>query len=371
MDIRALLMIDGDDALPLAQLDVLGASVAQRTTDALLAAGVNSVSVVSAYPSAEVSQGAAPVRYVKSSPEEVWRDARKAYDALAEGGADTVLLIRLNSYCEIDWQKFLGRHHAGVERLTRALKSTPEPLDIYAVDPKFQRDTKFLFHARLTHPRMPAGNYQVGEAEYAHPLRSARDLRQLAEDGLNLRSAMRPVGREVRPGVWMAEGSRVDAGVRLVAPLYLGRRVRVRTGCVVTRGSTLEHHSSVDCGTVIEHTTVLPFATVGAGLDLSQTIVGGRQVFDLKRDVAVEIHDRTLVDEAAHNAGWRLVTKAAALAAYLPLQFWRGVSQRSHIPTLATDGACVGDFAKIVDTEKQPAARVLRPGLVMERYGNQ
>lgn len=364
-------MIEAGASLPLAQLDVLGASVAQRTADALRAAGVNAVTVVSAYPHAEVPHGVGAVRWVKSSAEELWRDARKVYDTLAEDGADTVLLIRLNSYSEIDWRKFLVRHHAGVDRLTRAWKSAAEPLDIYAVEPKFQRDTKFLFHARLTHPRMPAGRYQLSEGEYVLHLHSPRDLRQLAEDGLNLRCALRPAGREVRPGVWIAKGSRVDAGVRLVAPLYIGRQARVRTGAVVTRGSALEHHSSVDCGTVIEHTSVLPFATVGAGLDLSQTIVGSRQVFDLKRDVAVEIHDRTLVDEAAHNAGLRLVTKAAALAAYLPMQFWRGVSQRNGLPTLATDGACVEDFTKIVDTEKKPATRVLRPELVMERYGNQ
>ncbi len=363
-------MIEAGTGLPLAQLDVLGASVAQRTADALLAAGVSAVTVLSADARAEVPHVVAgPLRYVKSSSEELWNDARKLYEALAEGGADTVLLIRLNSYCEIDWKRLLARQQASTERLTRVWQSTTEPLDIYVVDPRFQRDTNFLFHNRLTHPRLAAGRYQVTEAEYVHGLRNARDLREIAADALNLGCAMRPVGREVRPGVWMAEGSRVDAGVRLVAPVYIGKRARVRMGAVITRGSALEHHSSVDCGTVIENTTVLPFATVGAGLELSQTIVGNHQVMDLKRNVAVDIYDHTLLDEAAHNAGVRLVSKAVSLATYIPMQFWRGITERHALPELSAGNVCAD--LKTISSEKKPAAPALRPGFVMERYGNQ
>jgi hypothetical protein len=163
----------------------------------------------------------------------------------------------------------------------------------------------------------------------------------------------------------------------LVAPVYIGKHARVRTGAVITRGSALEHHSLVDCGTVVEDTSLLPFAAVGAGLDLAHAVVGGRQVVDLKRDVAVEIHDRTLVDELAHNAGVRVLAKAVGLAAYVPLQFLRGITGRDPLPKLAeAESVCTNEFSGAVInekvTEKVAATRPLKqPQLVMERYGNQ
>ncbi len=364
-------MIEASEGISLAQVDVLGASLAQRTSAALLTAGVSSVTVLSADDSGNtLHNGPGSFRYVKSTPEELWRDGHKLYETLADEGADTLVIIRLTSYCEIDWKRLLVRHQASAERLTRVWGSASAPLDIYVVDPRFNRDTRFLFHSRLTHSRLAAGRYQATEDEYVHGLHTPRDLREIAVDALNLRCAMRPVGRELRPGIWRAEGSRVDAGVRLVAPVYIGKRTRVRTGAVITRGSALEHHSSVDCGTVIENTTVLPYATVGAGLDLSQTIVGNHQVIDLKRNVAVDIYDRTLLDEAAHNTGVRLVSKAAALATYLPMQFWRGLTQRHALPEMASAGDVCADL-KSLNNEKKPVAPALRPGFAMERYGNQ
>lgn len=361
-------MIEAGERLSLPQVDVLGASIAQRTAEALLAAGVRAVGVISAEPQATFMHAVTgSIRYVKSSPEELWNDARKVCAALADNGADTVLMIRLNRYCEIDWKRFFTLHREGTARLTRAWVGASEPLDIFAVDAKFHRDADFLFQNELAHARLTAGRYQVSDAEYVHELRTANDLREIAWDGLNLRCAMRPAGREVRPGVWRAEGSRIDAGVRLVAPVYIGRRARVRRGAVITRSSALEHHSSVDCGTVVENTTVLPYATVGAGLDLSRTVVGNHQVMDLKRNVTVDIYDRTLVDEAAHNAGIRLASKAMSLVTYLPMQFWRGLTERHPLPDLPVGAICTD----LKSVEKKPAAPALGPEFVLERYGNQ
>jgi len=366
MVVKALLLIEQEDTLPLAQLDVLGAPLCVRMADALQAAGVSEVTVVTAFGHAEAPQFDGRVKFVKSSPETIEDDARDAYAALA-GGADALLLGRLNRYCEIDWRRLFAAHESSGERVTRAWAKATEPLDVYVVDPRFQRDVEFLFHSRLLHTRLETARYPLSDEEYVHPLRSAADLREIAQDGLHLRCGVRPVGREVRPGVWMGERARVDAGVRLVAPLYIGKAARVRTGAVITRGSSLEHHSAVDCGTVIENSTVLPFAMVGAGLDLTQTVVGAKKVFDLKRRVAVEIHDPALVTESAHNAGVRVLAKAASLAAYVPLQFWRGLTQGGGASPIPETSTRTNEFAPSVINETAP----LRPELVMERYGNQ
>ena len=41
-----------------------------------------------------------------------------------------------------------------------------------------------------------------------------------------------------------------------MAPVYIGRRAKIRSGSVVTRAAAVEHHSVVDCGTVVENGTI-------------------------------------------------------------------------------------------------------------------
>lgn len=365
---RALMIVEEAAPFALAQVDVLGASLARRTAEDLLAAGMAEVCVVTSQAD-DTDAHTPPIRYVKSTPNELWERARSAYDSLS--ASDAVVLMRMNSYCEVEWRGLLEQHRAEDARVTRAWNG-PEPLDVYAVSPRFRKDAQFLFTSELRHSRLPTTRYQLAEAEYAHGLQSAADLREIAVDALHLRCRMRPVGREVRPGIWMGERSRVDAAVRLVAPVYIGKSARVRTGAVITRGSSLEHHASVDCGTVVEDASVLPFTAIGAGLDVVRSVVGHRQVADLKRDVVVNVEDRTLVDEVAHNAGVRVLGKAAALVAYLPLHFWKGVTGGEAFPQLEeANPACAPEFPATVFKENAPPARALRPELVMERYGNQ
>ena len=366
MGVGALLIAEHSGVMPLAHADVLGASILERTGDALAQAGITNLTVIALQPQG-TTHFSAKVRYVTSSREELWEDAQKIYEGLTKS-CESVLVLRLDCYAEVDWKALLAHHAACTQGVTQAWAGASEPLPIFVVSRGAEKEAEFLFRRELRHPRLAAGRYRVSDGQYLRWLRSAADLRELAVDALNLRCQMRPVGREVRPGIWRADHSRVDADVRLVAPVYIGKHARVRTGAVITRGSSLEHHSSVDCGTVIEDTSLLPFAAVGAGLDLANTVVGGRQVVDLERNVAVEIHDRTLVDELAHNAGVRVLSKAASLASYLPMQFLRGVMGRDPMPKLPS-AECSTEFGEAAINEK--ITRPLKPQLVMERYGNQ
>ncbi|HUR36349.1 MAG TPA: hypothetical protein VM009_00935 [Terriglobales bacterium] len=369
MDIRALIAVDGTGPLPLGQVDVLGASLLERMVASLAASGISEIVVVSAHASADAPRFASPeASYVKSSKDELWQDALQALNA---GTVNTTIVIRLSHYCEADWPALIRSHQTSGAMLTRAWAPSA-PLDIFVVERQARKDAEFLVESGLRHTRLATARHYLSEDEYVHPLHKAGDLREIALDALNLRCKLRPVGRELRPGIWMAEDSRVDAGVRLVAPIFIGKRARVRTGAVITRGSALEHHSSVDCGTVIENTSLLPFAAVGAGLDFTRTVVGSRLVVDLKRNVAVDIHDRKLVNESAHNAGVRVLAKTAALAAYVPLQFWRGIRRSKGLPQLeATKPVCANEVAKIVINEKTAGAAAPLPKLALERYGNQ
>jgi hypothetical protein len=87
-------------------------------------------------------------------------------------------------------------------------------------------------------------------------------------------------------------------------------------------------------GTVVENTTILPYATVGAGLDVAHSVVGFRRVSHLHRGVEIEINDPKLIGMVS-SAPLRVLEQAASLAAFLPTHFLRGLfllQQRRHRP---------------------------------------
>jgi hypothetical protein len=86
----------------------------------------------------------------------------------------------------------------------------------------------------------------------------------------------------------------------------------------------------VDSGTVVENSTVLPYTTVGGGLDVLNAVIGNKRVFHLLRNVEVEIADPKLLDTVSPSASWRTMGHAAALATFLPAQFLRGLLAKSH-----------------------------------------
>ena len=116
------------------------------------------------------------------------------------------------------------------------------------------------------------------------------------------KNAIRPVGKEIKPGVWVGEGARIHRKARVVAPAFIGAHSKIRASALITRGSVIEHHAEVDCGTVVENSTVLPFTYVGAGLDVMHSVVGFRRLSHLLRNVEVEISDDKLVGMSPASA---------------------------------------------------------------------
>ena len=160
----------------------------------------------------------------------------------------------------------------------------------------------------------------------------------------------------------------------------MGAHSKIRAAVVLTRGAVIEHHSEIDCGTVVENTSVLPFSYVGAGLDLSHSVVGFNRVIHLRRNVAVEINDPRLVGRAPAAAPLRALAAAASLTGFLPRQFLRGLfapSQREPLtelpaamkaPSAALQAPAAAELESAVaetDPSKFPANLV-----VARRYGD-
>jgi hypothetical protein len=178
--------------------------------------------------------------------------------------------------------------------------------------------------------------------------------------------------------VWVAKSARIHRKARIVAPAYIGVYSKIRAAALITRGTVVEHHAEIDCGTVVENSTVLPYTYIGAGLDVMHSVVGFHRLSHLIRKVEVEISDRKLVGMPAVGVLSRLAGSTAALFTFLPKVIYRGFFSPSHSGSAADTPECSEEQAaalKIPATEAPgsgPEASEFPSTLaVARRYGEQ
>ena len=386
MDIRGLLLansehnVEGNQALdaPLATLDVAGKSTLQRMAERLQQYGISQISaVVEAAAPSGVSNFGLPsdVSCISSLSDRFWKTAESAFNDMAQSGAELVILIRLGAYAEVDFEKLVQFHIDRKERVTR-MASDSQMLEIFCISASRRNDAASLFRTQLAHCRSECPLLQ--HDGYLNHLATARDLRQFAIDILTRQTQTCPAGKEIKPGVWTAPGAMIEKGARVLAPAFVGSLARIRSGAVITRCSSVERHAEVDCGTVIENSTVLPFSYVGAGLDLAHSIAGMGRIVNLHRDVTVTIVDPKLVASMSVASGKRLITTAADALTYLPRLAFQGMFARAktapsdlHTTLRKTSpalGTAAGFETSACDTE---ASHKFPNMVVARRYGHQ
>jgi hypothetical protein len=385
MDIRGILLanseqnVAGNQALdaPLATLDVAGKSTLQRMAERLQQYGISQVSAVveAAAPSGIRNFGlTSDVTCMPAAPDRFWRAAESVFNDMAQSGAELVILIRLGAYAEVDFEKLVQFHIDRKERVTR-MASDEQMLEIFCISASRRNDAASLFRTQLAHCRSECPALQ--HDGYLNPLATARDLRQLAIDILTRQTQTCPAGKEIKPGVWTAPGAMIEKGARVLAPAFVGSLARIRSGAVITRCSSVERHAEVDCGTVIENSTVLPFSYVGAGLDLAHSIAGMGRIVNLHRDVTVDIVDPKLVASMSVASGKRFVTSAAEALTYLPKLAFQGMFAKKtekadlHTTLRKTSpalGTAAGFETSACDTE---ASHKFPNMVVARRYGHQ
>jgi len=385
MDIRGILLANsehteggGQADAPLATLDVAGKSTLQRMAERLQQYGISSViAVVETVVPLGVRNFGLPsdVSCVSAAPDRFWRTAESVFNDMAQSGAELVVLIRLGSYVEADFEKLVQFHLDGKERVTQMASGT-QKLEIFCISASRRNDAASLFRTQLAHCRTECPLLQ--HEGYLNPLATSRDLRQFAIDILTRRTQTCPAGKEIKPGVWTAPGAMIEKGARVLAPAFVGSMARIRSGAVITRCSSIERHAEVDCGTVIENSTVLPFSYVGAGLDLAHSVAGMGRIVNLHRDVTVTIIDPKLVASMSVASGKRLMTSAAEALTYLPRLVFQGMfaSTKAAQPDLQTTlrqtspalGTAAGFETSACDTE---ASHKFPNMVVARRYGHQ
>jgi hypothetical protein len=386
MDIRGLLLansehnVEGKQALgvPLATLDVAGKSTLQRMAERLQQYGISSVSAV-------VEAGAvsgthnfglpSDISCVSTAPDRFWRTAETVFNDMAQSGAELVVLIRLGAYAEADFERLVQFHLDRKERVTQMASGT-RSLEVFCISASRRNDAASLFRTQLAHCRSECPLLE--HEGYLNALANPRDLRQFAIDILTQQTQTCAAGKEIKPGVWTAPGAMIEKGARVLAPAFIGSLARIRSGAVITRCSSVERHAVVDCGTVIENSTVLSFSYVGAGLDLAHSIAGMGRIVNLHRDVTVDIVDPKLVASMSVTSGKRLMTSAAEVLTYLPRLAFQGMfaGTRAPQPDLQTTlrqtspalGTAAGFETSACDTE---ASHKFPNMVVARRYGHQ
>jgi hypothetical protein len=289
---------------PAVTWDVLGQSVVDRTLDRLRIFGVDHASVISEDGLCRWSSSDSfthPSR-AASGFWPIWDTLVSHY---LNHGMETLLLVRLGPYVELDYSDLLRFHRESTAALTQA-NHAQGALDLIAVDAKQLRDTKDSFRARLN--AMIADRREYRFTGYVNALANAADFRRLVQDALHGRCGIRPVGNEVEPGIWLGDGARIERSANVLAPAYIGANSWVRSSCAISGASAVEKQCEVDCATSVGDCCILPGTYLGMGLNVSNAIVGVGKLFHLGRGVELEMNDGRLIGS---TSGSRWLTKSA------------------------------------------------------------
>ena len=374
--VRALVLVGGRQEAerfgeyPLALLDVLGRSVLMRTLDRIRAAGVAEITVVSDTDPLPHPKSVT-CKFSVASPQHFWDDALQKFRRLSRH-SERVLVLRLGAWAEVDFAAMVNQHRDSGSAILRAYSPANEALDVFVISSGNQTEAAALLRGELRDERIAtAVHYCDG---YVNLLATPADLRALSLDAFAGECEIHPCGRELRPGVWIGRGAHVHRCARVVAPAFIGDYCSVRRDAVITRGSSLEHHSEVDCATVIENSNVMPFTRVGAGLDVEHSIVGFRQVHSVPRELTVNIEDPHLIGATTTDISVRLIAGLSWLINLLPTIGWRLIFGSRTETNLGSPSEAMSQISAMPDAALAPVesqTKSYREMAAGRRYGNE
>ena len=279
---------------PIVFWDLLGKSIIQRSIDHLRGAGSQLASVV-------VTEGS------PKSGEAPWE---KVFLDYAKNGVERIFLVALGPYCELPVDEVVQFHRSSQSQVTN-VSDEQGPLGISLVEAKCSDGDLGSFRNRLAALSSCSSTYEF--RGYANRLTGLSDYRKLIEDALTGRCALKPMGQQIRPGIWCGSGARISTSARILGPAYVGNRARVRAGAVIAPSTSVEQHSEVDCGTVVENSSILPHTYLGPGLHVTQSIVSGSRLVHLGRNIEVELARTGLLGRKGPSAPVRVLEGIGSL----------------------------------------------------------
>jgi len=319
---------DADQAVlvegSLACVEILGRSVLERTVERVCRMGAQIISVVMDEASSNLDSAfRRPLNNVTLHiTDEPWAAAAQMLSEYAERGIETAFVAGLGGYVEFDAEEMLQFHRQHRQASTRAFHGQGA-LDFWVIDcNRTDKTARFFDFWAPT----PSAAYPL--CGYVNPLAHPSDLRRLVVDGLQGRCQLSPIGREIKPRVWVDDGAHLHRRARVVAPAYIGRASSVREDTLITRFSNVESFCEVDYGTVIEDASVLSNTYVGIWLDVPHAVVCGSKLLNLSRNVTLNVADASMLR--------RNIALRQEISHEIPLEvaggrFFGSLSQRSEM----------------------------------------
>jgi carbonic anhydrase/acetyltransferase-like protein (isoleucine patch superfamily) len=233
--------------------------------------------------------------------EDIFAGIAQTLKVYAARGLGHSFVASASLYAETDLLDLFYFHREARQPATRCLDSEG-PLDLWVVD--CEKALKNNLESLFSTPEESRASYFT--RDYVNRLEEPKDVRRLVSDALSGRCAMRPSGREMKPGIWVEERAEIHRGARIVAPAFIGRGAKVQQDTLITRCSNIERDCCIDCGTVIEDSSILANTTVGIWLDVCHAVASGNKLLSLGHDVVVEISDPSVMRSTAEvkDSGW-------------------------------------------------------------------
>ena len=210
----------------------------------------------------------------------------------SESGIEHSFISFANVYAEADLMDFFYFHREARQPATRAV-DRDGALDLWVVDCAKAQAQRTRLESLLVGSERTGSSYFV--RDYIRRLINSADLRLLATDALGGRCAMRPSGREVKPGIWVEDGAEIHRRARIVAPAFVGKNSKIEEDTLITRCSSVERDCCVDCGTVIEDSSILANTSIGIWLDVCHAVAHGNKFLSLGHEVVVDIADPSVL----------------------------------------------------------------------------
>ena len=308
---------------PIANWDVLGKTILGRTVQRLRVLGIDHVSVIAEDTiQEENTRQGSPVED-KNARIAFWSTWDRVVAHYLNRGMQTLLLARLGPYLELDIADLLRFHRESPQQLTQVYRNE-NALDLVVVDAAQLRQGAGSIRARLS--ALLPNRRRYAFTGYFNPLTDARDFRRLVRESLLGRCAIRPVGEERAPSLWIGEGARVERSAKIFPPAFVGQSSCIGASCTIAGASAIERDCEIDCGTIVEESCIFPATYVGMGLSVRQSLVGPGRMFHLGRDVEVEMRDPRLIGSirgthqlarAARAMGSVLSTRTSQMASLI------------------------------------------------------
>lgn len=276
-----------------AALEILGQTLLDRLIFKLKGVGIQDCTVMS-------EDANRPFLPSRTAPDGMfvsgWENAVASY---IRQGVESLLLVRLNTYNDLDYGDMV-RFHAETKSAFTQAHASDGLIDVAVVN------TSSLATLDSSYWQAVSGLQQrrYGFRGYVNRLSDLSDFHRLANDGLYGRCNLAPIGEQTREWVWQAHGSEIDESAVVTGPAFIGAGSRIAACCTISDGVSVERNCEVDCGTVVQDSWITQNTYLGVALDVRRSIVTGNQLFKLDRNVAISIDDDHLIANALKSVSY-------------------------------------------------------------------